>query len=74
MPEPTESRWWTGDDARNFDAPDICQQHGLPLVDEWDRCLACLDEEPREDDGEAFRGDEAAAYDRERQIDAQRVK
>ncbi len=31
------------------------------------------DREPPEADGEAFRGDEAAAYERERQADIQRT-
>lgn len=55
----------------------FCQQHGRPLVyDNYWRAFAsgCSECEPGDSDGEAFRGSEAGAFDREQMVAARRLK
>lgn len=73
-----DPHYYTGSDDREFGPdPDACEVCGVagdepckPLCD----CEDCIDREPPEPDGEAFRGGEAAGYLAEQQAAAQRLK
>ena len=57
--------------------PDLyCLTHGKerPMGPYGTRYSGCENCEPGDADGEAFRGGEAAAYEREQMADAQRLK
>lgn len=62
-------------DAATFNGPDDREDSCTEDFDTCE-CPACREwrdnREPNEDDGEAFRGGEAAAYEREQQADIQR--
>lgn len=66
-----ESRHWTGDDDReaNMECTDEAETCGCKDCRDWRE-----NREPDDADGEAFRGGEAAAYEREQQVAAQRLK
>lgn len=83
-----ESKHWTGDDDREFSPPPD-QEHGDGMCEcHCDTCGAELSLDPifnrvyarcgdcyggSEPDGEAFRGGEAAAYEREQMAHIQRT-
>lgn len=61
-------------DVEDLDGDDICHVHGKvkPMSEYGIRYGGCEDCEPPEPDGEAFRGGEAAAYERDQQAAIQR--
>lgn len=73
-----EARAWTGDDDRDFGiADETCGECGAGPLDDCDpRCVCdhCIAHREREaeDDGEVFRGGEAAAYERDQMARIQR--
>lgn len=64
------------DDFDDLDPDVFCLRHGKPLLDGMygHKASNCEDCEPPEPDGEAFRGGEAAAYEREQMAKWQRLK
>lgn len=62
-------------DLGDLDGDVFCHRHGKvkPMSEYGIRYGGCEDCEPPEPDGEAFRGGEAAAYERERQAEIQRT-
>jgi hypothetical protein len=59
-------------DYTDLDPNVFCLKHGQPLATKG--ASYCEDCEPPDADGEAFRGGEAAAYEREQQAEAWRLK
>lgn len=64
-----ESKHFTGDDDRDEGCSDNAETCECPECRKWRD-----NREPGDAGGEAFRGGEAAAYDRAQQADAQRLK
>ena len=59
-------------DYSDLDPDVFCTKHGKPLATKY--ASWCEDCEPPDDDGEAFRGGEAAAFEREQMAHIQRLK
>lgn len=68
--------WGFAGDFGDLDPDVFCLKHGKerPMSEYGIRYGGCEDCEPGEPDGEAFRGGEAAAYQREQMAAYQRLK
>lgn len=74
-----DPNYYAGSDDRDLSSPDLCDQcrcELLPAETDEGRCRRCVQDalDAGDDDGEAFRGDEAAGYERACQDDARSLK
>lgn len=75
-----DARYYNGDEDRDIasveDRCDVCNIELVAAETDDGRCRRCTQDayDAGDDDGEAFRGDEAAGYERDCQDDARSLK